>query len=76
MWFYGWSALLSAMLFIPISKLIWTLSIRRQQRKLGRFLDEAELAGQMKRARFISFLVIVPFAILFNGNVFGFPGVK
>ena len=76
MWFYGWSALLAAMLFIPVSKLVWTLSIRRQQRKLGRFLDETELAGQMKRARFISFLLVVPFALLFNANLFGFPGAK
>ncbi|MFQ5626874.1 MAG: hypothetical protein ACE5FM_09510 [Methyloligellaceae bacterium] len=76
MWFFGWSALLAAMLFIPVSKLVWTLSIRRQQRKLERKLDEAEIAGQLKRARFISLFLVVVFALLFNANIFGFPGAK
>jgi len=76
LWFFGWSGLLAAMLFFPVTKLVWTLSIRRQQRKLQRVLDETEVAGQMKRARFISFILVVAFAMLFNGNIFGFPGVK
>jgi len=75
-WFFGWSALLAAMLFIPVSKLVWTLSIRRQQRKLERKLDEAEIAGQLKRARLISLFLVVVFALLFNANIFGFPGAK
>ena len=76
LWFFGWSGLLAAMLFFPVTKLVWTLSIRRQQRKLQRVLDETEVAGQLKRARFISFILVVAFAMLFNGNIFGFPGVK
>lgn len=75
MWFLGWSALLAAMLFIPVSKLVWTLSVRRQERKLERKLDEAEIQGQLQRARFISLFLVVLFALLFNANVFGFPGV-
>lgn len=74
MWFLGWSALLAAMLFIPVSKLVWTLSVRRQERKLDRKLDEAEVHGQLQRARFISLFLVVLFALLFNANVFGFPG--
>ena len=76
LWFFGWSVLLAAMLFFPVSKLVWTLSVRRQQRKLQRTLDETEVAGQMKRARFISFFLVVAFALMFNGNIFGFPGIK
>ena len=76
MWFFGWSALLAAMLFFPVSKLVWTLSIRRQERKRQRKLDEAEVIGQMRRARFITFFLVVTFALLFNGNIFGFPGAK
>lgn len=73
MWFLGWSALLAAMLFIPVSKLVWTLSVRRQEKKLQRKLDQTEIAGQLRRARFITFFLVVPFALLFNANVFGSP---
>ena len=76
LWFYGWSALLAAMLFIPVSKLVWTLSIRRQERKLERKLDEAEINGQLRRARFLSLFLVVVFALLFNANVFGSPWAK
>jgi len=76
LWYFGWSGLLAAMLFIPVSKLMWTLSVRRQERKIGRKLDAAEMAGQLRRARFIAFFVIVPFALMFNANVFGSPWSK
>ena len=72
-WFLGWSALLAAMLFIPVSKLVWTLSVRRQEKKLNRKLEGAEIAGQLRRARFITFFLVVPFSILFNANIFGSP---
>ncbi len=75
-WFFGWSALLAAMLFFPVSKLVWTLSIRRQERKQKRKLDESEITGQIQRGRFITFFLVIAFALLFNGNIFGFPGVK
>lgn len=75
-WFLGWSALLAVMLFIPVSKLVWTLSVRRQEKKLQRKLDEKEVAGQLQRARFITLFLVVPFAMLFNANVFGSPWSK
>ena len=75
-WFFGWSALLAVMLFFPVSKLVWTLSVRRQERKRKRKLDDAELSGQMQRARFITFFLVVVFALMFNANIFGFPGAK
>jgi len=73
LWFFGWSALLAVLLFFPVSKLVWALSVKRQQRKLERQLTEAEVAGQMQRARFITLFLVILFALLFNGNVFGFP---
>lgn len=76
LWFFGWSTLLAAMLFYPVSKLVWTLAVRRQERKLARKLDEAEVTGQLQRARFLTFFLVVVFALLFNGNIFGFPGAK
>ena len=76
LWFYGWSTLLAVLLYFPVSKLVWTLSVRRRQRKQERQLTQAELAGQMQRARFITVFLVVLFALLFNGNIFGFPGAK
>ncbi len=76
LWFFGWSALLAFMLYFPVSKLVWTLSTRRQERKLKRKLNESELSGQLQRARFITFFLVVVFALMFNANIFGFPGAK
>ena len=76
LWFFGWSALLAAMLFIPVSKLVWTLSIRRAERKLERKLNDAEVSGQLQRARFVAFFLVIIFALMFNVNIFGFPGAK
>ena len=61
------------MLFIPMSKLIWVLSVRRLQKKTNHELNEQELAGQMSRARFISIFVSLVFSFLFNLNLIGLP---
>ncbi len=75
-WFFGWSILLAIMLYFPVSKLVWTLSIRRQERKQKRKLNETEISGQFQRARFITFFLVIVFALMFNANIFGFPGAK
>ncbi len=64
---------LAALLFLPISKLIWVFSVRRLQRKLKRELNETEIAGQMTRARFVSIFVSLLFSYLFNLNLIGLP---
>ena len=64
---------LALLLFFPITKLIWVISVRRLQRKLNRELNETELAGQMTRARFISIFVSLLFSYLFNLNLIGLP---
>jgi Na+-translocating ferredoxin:NAD+ oxidoreductase RnfD subunit len=75
-WFFGWSTLLAVMLFFPVSKLVWTLSIRRQERKQKRKLNDSEVTGQMQRARFITFFLVVVFSLMLNVNNFGFTGAK
>ena len=71
--FIVWVLLLGALLFWPMSKLIWVMSVRRLQRKLGRELNEQELAGQMNRARIISVFVSLTFSYLYNLSTIGLP---
>jgi len=72
--FILWVLLLAALLFWPMSKLIWVMSVRRLQRKLARDLNETEIAGQMNRARVISVFVSVTFSFLYNLSTLGLPG--
>jgi hypothetical protein len=74
MWYFLISVIvLAALLFFPVSKLIWVFSVRRMQRKLNRELNQTELVGQMTRARFISIFVSLLFSYLFNLNLIGLP---
>ncbi len=72
--FILWVLLLAALLFWPMSKLIWVLSVRRLQRKLARALDEKEIAGQITRARVISVFVSLLFSFLYNASTIGLLG--
>ena len=69
-----WVLLLAALLFWPMSKLVFVLSVRRLQRKLERQLDEKEMAGQLNRARVVSVLASLLFSFLYNLNTLGLPG--
>jgi hypothetical protein len=64
---------LAALLFLPVSRLIWVLSVRRLQRKTGGELSEGEVAGQLTRARIVAALVCLLFAYLFNLSLLGGP---
>ena len=66
--------ILAALLFLPMSKLVWVLSVRRLERKLKQALTEAEIQGQLGRARFIAVFVSLAFSFLFNLNLLGWPG--
>lgn len=66
-------AVLAVLLFFPTSKLIWVLSVRRLERKTKTPLNEADIQGQLSRARFISILVALLFSFLFNLNMLGWP---
>jgi hypothetical protein len=73
-YFIFWTLLLAGLLFVPVSKLVWVLSVRRMQRKLGRDLEQPELDGQLRRARFITVFVVLLFSALFNYQLLGMSG--
>lgn len=58
--------LLALLLFLPASRLVWVLSVRRLERRLQRKLASDELAGQKQRARIISLPLVLVFSLLFN----------
>ena len=64
--YWLWVAALAAALFWPVSKLVWVLSVRRLERKLGQPLSDQDRLGQLNRARFVAIVVCVAFAALFN----------
>ena len=73
LWFTVSVVVLAVLLFFPVSKLVWVMSVRRLQRKLQRELSEAELEGQQARARFIAVFVSLVFSFVFNVNLLGWP---
>ncbi len=73
-YFVGWVLLLAALLFFPVSKLIWALSVRKLQRKMRRELSEQETEAQLRRARILAVFIVVIFSFLFNAHVIGVPG--
>jgi len=71
--FWFWVLLLAALLFLPVSNLIYVVSVRRRQRKLQAELGSGELAAQKQRARFVAVLVCFLFSFFFNVARLGFP---
>jgi len=73
--FFAFSILvLAALLYYPVTKLVWVLSVRRLQRKLERELSEQEMRGQLNRARTIGVFLVLLFSWLYNVNMLGLPG--
>jgi hypothetical protein len=72
--YWLWVAALALALFLPVSKLIWVLSVRRLERRLGRPLSDQDRAGQLNRARFVAIVVCVAFSALFNYHLLDMPG--
>lgn len=71
--FWFWVLLLTGLLFIPVTNLIFVVSVRRQQRKLNTELNPGELAAQKQRARFVAAVVCFLFSFFFNVARIGFP---
>ena len=71
LFFYLSFILLAIMLFFPVSKLIWTTSVRRLEKKTARKLGPQELEGQRTRARFIALLLVLTFSWFFNLQLLG-----
>ena len=61
--------ILSLLLYYPVNKLIFVLSVRRLERKIGKQLNNIQKSGQLRRSRFISILLIIIFSCLFNINI-------
>jgi hypothetical protein len=70
-WTYYWIsvALLAALLFVPVSRLVWVLSVRRLERRLGQALSDQQRLGQRNRARVLAAIVCVVFSALFNYRI-------
>ena len=58
--------MLAGLLFWPVSKLVWVMSVRRLERRLGQPLSDQERQGQLNRARFLAIVLCVAFSALFN----------
>ena len=61
--------ILTLLLYYPVNKLIFVLSVRRLEKKTGKNLSNIEKSGQLKRSRFISIILILLFSCLFNINI-------
>lgn len=59
---------LALLLYYPVNKLIFILSVRRYEKKIGNSLSDEELRGQLIRSRFITIILIIFFSSLFNLN--------
>ena len=70
-YFYISVLVLAGLLFIPASKLIWVMSVRRLQRKTSHELSESEIQGQKNRARIIALVLVGVFSWFFNLNLLG-----
>ena len=60
---------LAALLFIPVTRVIWMMSCRRLHRKLERELTDAEMQGQKQRARILALLLVLVFSYFFNASL-------
>lgn len=71
--FWFWVLLLMALLFLPVSNLVYVISVRRKQRKLNTELSDNERAAQKQRARFVAVVICFLFSFFFNVSRIGFP---
>ncbi|MCK5717238.1 MAG: hypothetical protein KAH77_07090 [Thiomargarita sp.] len=72
LYFIASVAILALLLFFPVSKLVWVLSVRRLQRKEQRTLSQDDIQGQLLRARLMSLFIVILFSILFNMSTIGY----
>lgn len=64
--FLLWVAVLAALLFYPVARLVWVLSVRRLERRRGERLSDEERRGQRRRAFLLSAVVSTLFSALYN----------
>lgn len=61
-----WSFLLALALFYPVRQLIWTLSVRREERSTGALPDEIRRCALKRRASVSAALLCFAFAVLYQ----------
>ena len=61
-----WTFLLAVALFYPVRQLIWTLSVRREERNTGRPPDEVRRSALKRRASVTGALLCFVFAVLYQ----------
>ena len=66
-----WMLLLAALLFLPVRQLIWVMTVRRAERKLGSATDEAERLRLKRRAGVTAALLCFVFSALYVMSLFG-----
>jgi len=71
LYFYISVFILTALLLMPVSKIIWVSSVRRLEKKRAQPLSEAERKGQKNRALLIAVIIALPFSWLFNMHLLG-----
>jgi hypothetical protein len=67
-----WSVILALLLYYPVRQLIWTLSVRRAERRDGPTGDKQRLALK-RRASFTAALLSFVFAYFYTATVMSGP---
>jgi hypothetical protein len=62
-WF--WTAALGLALFLPVRRLIWVLSVRTEERKLGTATDDDRRQALKRRASVTAGLLCFVFSVLY-----------
>lgn len=65
-----WTVLLGLALFFPVRQLIWTLSVRREERKLGQPTDETRRRALKRRANITSVMLCFVFSVIYMQATF------
>jgi hypothetical protein len=71
-----WSAILAAALFMPVRRLVWVLSVRREERRLGRATDDARRQLLRRRAGVTALLICVFFSAVYVHALFDRLDIK
>jgi 4-amino-4-deoxy-L-arabinose transferase-like glycosyltransferase len=60
-----WTGLLGVALFFPVRQLIWVLSVRREESRLGQPTDDARRRSLKRRATVTSVLLCLVFSVAY-----------
>ena len=60
-----WTIVLGLVLFLPVRRFIWVLSVRREERHLGQATDDARRASLKRRATVTAALLCFVFSVLY-----------